>query len=113
MSKKTGAGTHRATQRGYAVDPTTKAGVLVEAGEMVPGDQVVSKEWMEPIKSKDRALAQATEEALDPHPKNPDLTALSKPALEALATERGIGISGLSKADLVTAITAARANDAG
>jgi hypothetical protein len=46
----TGAGTHRATQRGYAIDPETHAGVLVDEGEPVPANIPVSKEWMEAVK---------------------------------------------------------------
>jgi hypothetical protein len=106
MSKKTGADTHRATQRGYAVDTTTGAGVLVEAGELVPANIPVSDEWMERVKG-DRELAAAIAEGQDPLPKDVDLTQLSKPALEAMAAERGINPKGLSKDDLITAIKAA------
>lgn len=107
MTKKTGADTHRATQRGYATDPTTGAGVLVEAGDMVPADIPVSDEWMEPVKKADRALEGAIAEGQDPLPKDVDLTQLSKSALEALAAERGINVKGLSKDDLISAIKAA------
>lgn len=99
--KLTGSNTHRATQRGYA------NGELVEAGDLVPSGITVSEEWMEPVKVS-KALAGAIEEATDPNPKDVDLHQLSKPALEAMAAERGINVAGLSKADLITAITAER-----
>jgi hypothetical protein len=50
-AKKTGSDTHRATQRGYAVDQKTGAGVLVEEGELVPAGIPVSENWMEPVKA--------------------------------------------------------------
>lgn len=105
-AKKTGSDTHRATQRGYAVDQKSGAGILVEEGELVPAGIPVSENWMEPVKGS-KALAGALEEGLDPHPKDVDLTQLSKPALEAMAAERGINVKGLSKDDLVTAIKGA------
>lgn len=111
--KKTGAETHRATQRGYAVDPDSKAGTLVEEGELVPAGIRVSTEWMEPVSKKDRAAAAAIEEALDPHPKDVDLTKLDKAALQAMAAERGINVDGLGPKALIDAIKAARENDAG
>lgn len=108
----TGDNTHRATQRGYAIPqtdpPEARAGVLVEEGEVVPADVPVSDTWMEPIKKADRKLARAVEEAQDESPKDTDLTALSKPALEAMAAERGINVKGLSKDELITAIRAER-----
>lgn len=110
---KTGPNTHRATERGYAVDPDSNAGVLVEEGEMVPAGIPVSETWMKPVKKGDRALAQAVGEALDPHPKDVDLTKLNLAALQALAAERGINPGSLSKKELVTAIKAAAENDAG
>lgn len=114
--KLTGVNTHRATQRGYAVPQPTEAdpspgGVLVGPDEetaIVPAGVPVSENWMEPIASKDRRMAQAVEEALDEHPKDADLTALSKSALEAMAAERGINVKGLSKEELITAIRAER-----
>ena len=105
--KKTGADTHRATARGYAVNPDNGAGVLVEPGELVPANIPVSDEWMEPVKKSDRALAGALEEAQDPLQKDVDYTQLSKAALEAVAAERGINVKGLSKDDLIDAIKAA------
>lgn len=105
--KKTGADTHRATQRGYAVDPDSNAGVLVEPGELVPANIPVSTEWMEPVKKGGRALAGAIEEAQDPLPKDVDLTKLDKAALQAMAAERGINVDGLGPKDLITAIKAA------
>lgn len=110
--KKTGANTHRATRRGYAVDNETGAGTLVEEGEMVPAGTPVAhvddheNGWMEPVKKGDRDLAAAIEEGMDPLPKDVDLTKLSKPALEAMAAERGINAGGLSKSDLIDAIKA-------
>lgn len=98
--KETKAGSHRATQRGYA------GGELIETGDLVPAGFPVSEEWMEPIKGSGR-LAEAVEEALDPLPGDVDLHQLGKPALEAMAAERGINVGGLSKTDLITAITAA------
>lgn len=110
--KLTGDDTHRATQRGYAIPqtdpPEERGGVLVEEGELVPAKTPISTEWMEPVKRGERALAGAVEEALDPAQKDVDLTQLSKPALEAMAAERGINVGGLSKADLITAIKAER-----
>lgn len=112
MTKLTGDNTHRATQRGYAIPQTdpveARAGVLVEQGEMVPAKTPVSEEWMEPVKSGDRRLAQAVEEAGQDHPTDVDLTALSKSALQAMAAERGINVNGLGKEDLITAIKAER-----
>jgi hypothetical protein len=108
----TGGNTHRATQRGYAIPqtdpPEARAGVLVEEGEIVPANVPVSETWMEPIKKADRQLTRALEEAGDEAPKDADLTALSKSALEAMAAERGINVKGLSKDDLITAIRAER-----
>ena len=110
---KTGPDTHRATQLGYAIDPATGAGVLVPEGDVVPADQPVSDAWMEKIGKKDRALAGATDEALDPHPKDVDLTKLDKAALQAMAAERGINVDGLGPKDLISAINAHREKDAG
>jgi hypothetical protein len=107
MVKKTGSDTHVATQRGYAVDSKTSAGLLVEPGEFVPADVPVSEEWMKPVKAGDRRLMDAVQEGLDPLPKDVDLTKLDKSALQAMAAERGINVDGLSKADLVTAVKAA------
>jgi hypothetical protein len=116
-SKTTGTNTHQATQRGYAVDPDSKAGTLVEPGEMVPAGIPVSTEWMEPVAKGDRAVAAAAQEAIDPHPKDVNLTALNVAALQAMAAERGINVeqngTPLSKKDLIAAIKAARENDAG
>jgi hypothetical protein len=106
-AKKTGSDTHRATQRGYAVDPISHAGALIEPGELVPANIPVSDEWMEPVKKGDRALAGALEEGADPHKKDVDLTKLDKAALQALAAERGINVDGLGPKDLITAIKAA------
>jgi hypothetical protein len=117
MAKTTGSNTHRATQRGYAVDPDSHAGVLVEAGEPVPANIPVSDEWMEPVKKGDRALAAATDEALDPHPKDVNLTKLNVAALQAMAAERGINVEQdghtLSKKELIAAISAKVEKDAG
>jgi hypothetical protein len=115
--KKTGSDTHRATQRGYATDPKSHAGVLVEQGEMVPANIPVSDEWMEPVKKSDRALAGAIDEANDLHPKDVDLTKLNVAALQAMAAERGINAEQdgqiLSKKDLIAAIKAHVEKDAG
>ena len=116
-AKLTKADEYRATQRGYAFDPDSKAGVLVEEGEPVPANIPVSEEWMEKIKGSKRAVEAAVDEALEAKPKDVDLTKLNVAALQALAAERGINAeqdgTPLSKADLITAINAARANDAG
>lgn len=108
----TGDNTHRATQRGYAIPqvdpPEARAGVLVEEGEVVPAKVPVSDTWMEPLKKGEGKLARAVQEALDESPKDTDLTALSKSALEAMAAERGVNVKGLSKEDLITAIRAER-----
>jgi hypothetical protein len=109
--KLTGANTHRANQRGYAIPQAGpaegRAGILVEPGEIVPADVPVSDVWMDPIKGS-RNLAAAVQEAQQDHPTDADLTQLSKPALEAMAAERGINVKGLSKDDLITAIHAER-----
>jgi hypothetical protein len=114
---RTGSETHRATARGYAVpDNADGAGVLIEDGEIVPANVPVG-EWMEKISKKDAKLLAAGEEALDPHPKDVDLTKLNVAALQAMAAERGINVeqagTPLSKKELITAISAARENDAG
>lgn len=117
MSKETGSETHIATQRGYAVDPTTAAGVLVEPGEFVPAGIAVSEEWMKPVKKAERAALGAQAEALDPHPKDVDLTKLNVTALQAMAAERGINVEQdgktLTKNELIDAIKAKREHDAG
>lgn len=104
--KTTGRNTHRANQRGY----DSARGILYEEGDLIDPGLVVSDEWMDPVDKKDRALAGAVEEALEPLGDIGDLNAASKPALEAMALERGINVQGLSKADLITAITAAHDN---
>lgn len=103
--KNTGAGTHRATMRGYA------GGEIIEEGKLVPAGVPVSDNWMERVKKGDEKLARAIEEATDPSPDDVDLTQLSKAALEAMGAERGINPKGLSKADLITAINAAYDRD--
>jgi hypothetical protein len=109
---RTKANSHRATARGYAVpDDSGGAGVLIEAGEIVPADVPVSDEWMAKIKKGDQALEDAVAEAQQPLKDDPDLTQLSRPALEALATEAGVtSVRGLSKDDLIAAISAQRDN---
>lgn len=110
--RRTKANSHRATMRGYAVpDDANGAGVLVEAGEIVPADVPVSDEWMTKIKKSDVALEDAVAETLQPLKDDPALEELSKPALEALATEAGVtSVKGLSKDDLIAAIKAQRDN---
>lgn len=112
--KKTGENTHKATRRGYAVDPKTGAGILVEEGDLVPADQPIALEddhengWMVPVKKGDQALAAALGEALDPLRKAPDLSQLKRPALEAMAAERGVNVNkSLSDDDLRQAINTA------
>lgn len=99
MTKLTGANTHVAIEPGYHE-------VVIPEGHMVPAGIPVSDVWMKPV-GKDGDLLAATQAALDPTPDDVDLTKLSKPALEAMATERGIPVAGLSKEDLITAIKAA------
>lgn len=105
---KTGTNTHRATMRGYAIQVGEGSGVLVEEGEIVPPNVPVSDEWMEKLDKGEAKVAGAVAEAQDENPKDVDLTALSKSALEAMAAERGINVKGLSKDDLITAIKAER-----
>jgi hypothetical protein len=97
--KETGINTHRATERGYA------GGELIEPNDFVPAGYPVG-DWMESVDGSAK-LARAVDEALDPLPDDVDLTQLSKPALEAMAAERGINVGTLSKTDLITAIKAA------
>lgn len=114
MAKETGANTHRATTSGYAKTGKDKTGfVLVPAGEFVPAGNVVSEEWMEEVSKKDAKVIRAAQEAEDPQPGDVDLTQLSEPALQALAAERGVNVKGLNKKDLIAAIKAAHAKDAG
>jgi hypothetical protein len=103
---KTGAGTHRATERGYA------GGEVIEPNQMVPPGTPVSENWMAKVKKGGEDLALAVEEAQSPRNDDPDLTTLSKQALEALAVDHGITKPGnLSKQDLITAIRAAYDRD--
>ena len=108
---KTGAHTHRATERGYA------DGQLIEEGEFVPAGVPVSENWMDKVSKKDAALLAASEEAIDPKPKDVDLTALTVAALQAMAAERGINVKqdgkALNKDELIAAINAGFAKDAG
>lgn len=114
---RTGIDTHRATAKGYAIpDHADGAGVLVEAGEIVPANVPVGS-WMEKLPKGKRALEAAVDEALDLKPKDVDLTKLNVAALQAIAAERGINVeqggSPLSKKDLIAAISAKRETDAG
>lgn len=103
-AKRAGPNTHRATERGYAI--VEGQGILVEAEEMVPAGAVIGS-WMEPIKKGDQRVMDAVEDAQRETKDDPDYTALSKPALEALATDAGVtNVKGLSKDDLITAIKA-------
>lgn len=108
---RTGANTHRAIARGYAVpDGADGAGALVEAGEIVPANVPVG-EWMEKLPKSKAAREDAVAEAQQPLKDDPDLTTASKPALEALAIEAGVtNVKGLSKDDLIAAIKAERDN---
>lgn len=102
---KTGAVTHRATERGYSI--VNGAGELVEAGDIVPPGNPISDAWMEKVSGKEDKVQRAVDDAMAFPPPNPDLSQLSKQALEAMATERNISVRGLSKDDLITAIKAA------
>lgn len=59
MSKmrKTGAGTHVATQRGYA------GGVVIEPGEAIPAEIVFSPHWMTEGKPEETPAVEAPAEA--------------------------------------------------
>lgn len=109
---RTKLNSHRAIARGYAVaDGSQGAGVLVEDGEIVPADVPVSEEWMVKVKKGSHAVEDAVAEAQQPLKDDPDLTQLSKSALEVLATEAGVtSVKGLSKDDLIAAINAQRDN---
>lgn len=103
MAKKneTGVNTHRATQRGYA------KGMLIEPEDFVPDGVTISDAWMEEVEGSAKR-ARAVREAQADHPGDPNLEALSKAALEAMAAERGVNTAGLSKDDLIVAIRAER-----
>jgi hypothetical protein len=107
----TGGRTHIATQRGYG------ARELVEEGEFGPAGVPVSDSWMKKVSAKEAALLGAEQEATDLKPKDVDLEPLSLAALQAMAAERGINVEqkgkALGKDDLIAAIKAARATDAG
>lgn len=99
--KETKHGSHKAIARGYA------GGNIIEAGQIVPPDVPVSDEWMEPVKGKSTAAERAIEDVSKDRKDDPDLTSLSKAALEAMAVERGVtSVKGLSKDDLIAAIQA-------
>lgn len=113
--KKTGSDTHKAIQRGYAIDPDSKAGVVIEEGEIVPAGQPVSDQWMEAISKKKEkgapsaALAAALEEVTADRKDDPDLTQLDEPALQAMAVLMGVTrVKGLDKDDLITVINAVK-----
>lgn len=110
--KRTKANSHRAIARGHAVpDGADGAGTLLEDGDIVPANVPISDEWMTKIKGGSEAVEDAVAEAQQALKDDPDLTQLSKPALEALATEAGVtSVKGLSKDDLITAIKAERDN---
>lgn len=97
--KLTKAGSHRATERGYA------GGELIEPGKLVPADVPVGS-WMKRTDGNSD-LERAIDEAQDPQPGDVDLMQLSKAALEAMGADHGINPRGLSKDDLITAIKAA------
>lgn len=98
-AKTTEAGSHRATERGYA------GGELIEAGRLVPAGVPVGS-WMAPVKKGTEALQRAVDEAQDKRNDDVDLTAVGLPGLRAMAAERGINVKGLSEKDLITAIKA-------
>lgn len=99
--KMTKPGGHRAIRRGYV------KGEIIEEGQLVPGDVVVSDEWMEPVDGSSR-LARAIYEATAEHPGDVDLTQVGLPGLRAMAAERGINPGKLTEAQLITAIKAER-----
>lgn len=110
--KLTGADTHRATQRGYAIPEGATAGTLVEAGELVPAKVAVSDEWMERISGKEAELDRALEQALDPKPKDVNIEELKGQALTAHAASLDIDRGKLNDDDLRSAVRAKRADTA-
>jgi hypothetical protein len=108
----TGEGTHRALERGYAIDTISHAGILCEPGDVIPANATVG-EWMEEIPPETRADKQdATKErviaeATAPRKGDPVLEDLSLEALQALATDAGVqSVKGASEEDLIAAIRA-------
>lgn len=92
---------YRANERGY-VD-----GQLIEPGQVFSSAGFKGS-WAEPLTEKDAAMARAAEQALDPQPDDVEIQGLSRPALEAMAAERGIDPKNLDDDQLVDAIKAAR-----
>lgn len=94
---------YRATDRGYA------NGRVIEPGEVFT-TRAAQGSWMEPLKgSRSYDVEEAVDDALAPHPDDPDLEGMSKAALEALAADAGVSQPGkLGKDDLITAIRAQR-----
>jgi hypothetical protein len=100
------SGTFRATERGY------RKGVIVEPGETFEATGFTGS-WAEHLTKADARQARATEQALDPHPDDVNLTELKGDALTAYAATLNINRDGLNDKDLRAAVTAKRANDAG
>lgn len=100
--EKTGPNTHRATQRGYA------DGQLIEPGQFVPAGVAVSDEWMESLTKREAKLQRATDQALDPHPEDVDVSKLKGDALTGYAASLNINRDKLSDADLRKAVAAKR-----
>lgn len=78
-------------------------GRMYDPGEPFTTDAPKGKEW-DTISPVEKAAAEASD------PKNQqdiDYTKMSKSALEAVAAEKGVNPSGLSKDDLIDAIKAA------
>ena len=94
------AKTYRATERGYA------DGRIIEADEVFT-TRAPKGSWMEPVKGAGSAAERAVEDAQKPRSDDPDLTKLAKPALQAIATERGVtNVEGLTRENLIAAIKA-------
>ncbi len=109
--EKTGSETHVAVMNGYA------AGAVVEEGQFVPADTPVSDIWMKRVKASERKAVAAAAEAVDPKPKDVDLTKLGVPALQAMCATEGINVEQdgkpLTKAELIAAYNAHIEKDAG
>jgi hypothetical protein len=78
-------------------------GKLYNAGEPFTTADKAGKEW-DPIDKGEKAAIEASQPGV---PADPPLEKLSVEALEAIAVAKHVNPTGLSKADLITAIKAA------